>query len=558
MRRRISTLKRSLGMRLLVVLLLSIGVVLAAYSIINFHASRNEFLAFVNVATERSSDLIRRGTRDAMLLNRLDRVQETLGDIAASPDVAAVRVYDKNGVIVLSAQREEIGQRIGLDSDTCESCHLKDHTMDTGRLSRSGLVDIGGEVEVLRHLAVIENEPSCSATGCHPSPSEHRVLGVLDVEMSIAPVERTLEATQWRTLWTTAALFLIVIVVMALFVNRVVHKPVAELVEGTRRVAKGELDTRLTVRGRNELSRLAEAFNQMAGDLEVARREITDWSERLEQKVIEKTDELQRAQRQVLHMEKMASIGKLSATVAHELNNPINAMLTYTRLVQRELAGQPLGDATKEELGRYLDLLQKECSRCGDIVRNLLAFARRSGAEMAPVDVNDIVERSLMLIQHHLEISGITLHSRLLERNSQIVADAGQLQQALVALLVNAVEAMVGPETDPRELTVRLNGDADRVRIQVTDTGTGIDPDVLPHVFEPFFSTKHKESGVGLGLSVVYGIVQRHGGTIEIDSKPGLGTTFRVALPRRPPRPSDEAAASQDATPSLSGEQSDE
>jgi two-component system NtrC family sensor kinase len=290
------------------------------------------------------------------------------------------------------------------------------------------------------------------------------------------------------------------------------------------------------------LARLAAAFNQMAGDLNAARQEITEWSQKLEDKVIEKTQELSRAQRQVLHMEKMASLGKLSATVAHELNNPLSGVLTYARLVRRELQGQALAPELQEELTRYLSLIEKECSRCGAIVQNLLLFARRTGAEMAPVDLNEVVERSLMLVRHHIEISGVKLRCELLKGNSTIVADAGQLQQALIALLVNAVEAMNGLEGEG-ELSVRLTGDNHEVQIDVADTGIGIPSDVLPQIFEPFFSTKEAENGVGLGLSVVYGIVQRHGGRIEVESQAGRGTVFHVQLPRHAISKSEERPA---------------
>jgi signal transduction histidine kinase len=202
---------------------------------------------------------------------------------------------------------------------------------------------------------------------------------------------------------------------------------------------------------------------------------------------------------------------------------------------------QPLQPDVLQELQRYLQLVQRECVRCGAIVQNLLAFARRTGGELVPVAVDEVVERSIMLLRHHFEISGITVHTELLVADRQTVADPGQLQQALVALLVNAVEAM------PRggELSVRLSGDDSVVRLEITDTGIGIPPEVLPQVFEPFFSTKNEQSGAGLGLAVVYGIVHRHGGTIGIDSTPGAGTTVTILLPRHPP---EEAAA---ATPAL-------
>jgi two-component system, NtrC family, sensor kinase len=299
----------------------------------------------------------------------------------------------------------------------------------------------------------------------------------------------------------------------------------------------------------------------MAGDLGAARRQITEWSQNLEQKVAEKTAELGLAQRQVLHMEKMASLGKLSATVAHEINNPINGVLNYARLVRREIAEQPIAPEVRDELTRYLTLVEKECARCGAIVQNLLVFSRRTGAEFAAVDLNEVVEQGLMLVRHHLEISGLKLHCELLDGDTRIVGDAGQLRQALVALLVNAVEAMRGRTGTGRglaqqaaahpassgetrapspsdsdaagELTVRLRGDGEEVQIDVGDTGVGIPPDVLPQIFEPFFSTKENQNSVGLGLAVVYGIVQRHGGRIEVESKVGQGTVFHLHLPRR-------------------------
>jgi two-component system NtrC family sensor kinase len=286
----------------------------------------------------------------------------------------------------------------------------------------------------------------------------------------------------------------------------------------------------------------------MAHDLSRMQAELTEWSQRLEQKVVEKTSELRAVQGQVLHMEKMASLGKLSATVAHEINNPISGVLTYSRLIERELADQPVDPERHKELDRYLHLVQQECVRCGKIVQNLLTFARRTGTDLDTTDLNEVVERSLMLVQHHLEISGVTLRTELLDRDAEIVADAGQLQQALVALFVNAVEAM----PSGGDLFVGLRGGADGVEIRVADTGVGIPPEILAQVFEPFFSTKLNESGVGLGLAVVYGIVHRHGGRIDIESMPGLGTTVRVRLPRTPP-PKGDGDERQEHTPGALG-----
>lgn len=539
---RVKSIFQSLGFRLLVPLLVTVAVVLAAYAAISFRSTEEHFLSFVQADVDRSSGLIKRATHDGMLLNRKEEVQAMIERLAQGPSIAAIRVYDKEGTIVMSARQEEIGHRIELDSDTCRSCHAQDQIKDTAVLERKGMTRVGNGPEVLRHLSVIENEPTCAAAGCHALPSEQRVLGVLDLEMSMEPLDAAIRTAQRQFLWATLILIVIVGAVAAGFIRLVVHRPVFQLYEGTRRIAAGDLDTRIEVHGGHELARLGEAFNQMASDLGAARREVTEWSQKLEEKVIEKTEELSRAQRQVLHMEKMASLGKLSTTVAHELNNPLSGILTYARLVRREIGQQPLDEAVRDELTGYLSLVEKECSRCGGIVQNLLLFARRTGAAMAPTDLNEVVERSLMLVRHHLEISGVKLRTELLTGDAEIVADANQLQQALVALLVNAVEAMSGLSSGEGELTVRLGADVKEVRIDVADTGMGIPPEILPQVFDPFFSTKETENGVGLGLAVVYGIVQRHGGQIEVESKVGQGTIFHLRLPRHA-KPLEEEAA---------------
>jgi two-component system NtrC family sensor kinase len=543
MGRKLRALFQSLGFRLLVPLVIAVGAVLTAHAMISFRSTKEDFRRFVRAEAGRISGLIKLATHDGMLGDRREEVQATIERLAEGPEIVAIRVYNKEGVVGRSARREEIGRRIDPDTETCMSCHEQKMPKDAAVLERGSLASVADEPDVLRHLSVIENSPTCATARCHAHPADQRVLGVLDVEMSTAPLEAAIHKAQRQFLWTTLILILIVGVVAAVFIRRLVLRPVLQLSEGTRRIAEGDLETRIDIHGRHELARLAEAFNRMVEELSAARRQITDWSQKLEQMVAEKTEQLSRVQRQVLHMEKMASLGRLSATVAHEINNPLSGILAYARLVRREIAEQPIAADVREELTRDLTLVEKECSRCGAIVQNLLVFARRTGAQMTPIDLNDVVERSLMLMRHHVEVSGLKLRSELLRCDSRIVGDAGQLQQALVALLVNAVEAMKGRGADERELTLRLHGSAEEVQIDVGDTGAGIPPEVLPQIFEPFFSTKDTPNCVGLGLAVVYGIVQRHGGQIEVESKVGQGTVFHLRLPRRPEDKAQEAPA---------------
>lgn len=535
--RKIATLAKSIGFRLLLPLCATVAAVLAVHAALSFRSTQDHFLRFVRADARRCGELIERATHDGMLLNRLDQVQATFERLADGSDIAGVRCYNKEGVVVLSAQRGEIGRRIDMESATCRSCHGPERVKSAAVVERSRMAHKPGGPDVLHHLKVIPNETSCSTAACHAHPEDRKVLGVLDVEMSMAPLDATIRAAQGHLVWTTVALLAVIAVVAALFVTRFVHRPVKQLHDGTLRIASGDLDTRIEVRGEDELSRLGLAFNAMADDLRAARRDVTEWSRTLEHKVAEKTEELRRAQQQVLHMEKMASLGKLSASVAHELNNPLAGMLTYARLIKRGIHEHPLSSESLEELDRYLGVVEQECRRCGEIVKNLLIFSRRGAMNMTRVDLRAVAEKSMLLVRHHLEIRGVRLRCDASDERIEWVADADQIAQALLALFVNAAEAMDAVPRERRELLVRLRADDANVRIDVADTGPGIPPDVLPHIFEPFFSTKQKESGVGLGLAVVFGIVHRHGGSIDVRSQRGEGTTFFLCLPRSGPPP---------------------
>jgi len=234
-------------------------------------------------------------------------------------------------------------------------------------------------------------------------------------------------------------------------------------------------------------------------------------------------------QANLLHQDKMMSLGRLAASVVHEINNPLAGILNYARLMKRILArGRP----TEEHLGKfrgYLDLVESETARCSDIVSSLLSFSRRAVPESTAVEVPRLVERAVLLSHHKLELQNIELSVDVPSGLPPVQGDPNQLQQCLINLIFNAIDAM--PQGGRVLIGASLDPDKRQVILVVRDTGTGIDPKALPHIFEPFFTTKEEGYGVGLGLSTVYGIVERHGGTVEVESSPGTGAEFRIHLP---------------------------
>jgi two-component system NtrC family sensor kinase len=524
----------SASARLLAPLLLTIVVVFSIYAFLSFRAISQEWNESVYSYARKFGELVKRATNHGMLVNRSEDVQYVVQLVAGSPGVEAVNIYNKHGIVAFSHDPAKVGQQVDLQAEACVVCHDKTAPLKAVNTEkRTRIYRNSAGRRVFGVIEPIENEPRCARSGCHAPVTEQSILGIMDVQMSLEPLDLALADAQRRSLWLTIAVMLMVSAGTIAFVYRIVRRPVMKLVEGTQRIAQGDLDTRIDVTSKDELGLLASAFNGMTQDLHKAREEANHWSQQLEQKVVEKTAELGRIQRQVLLMEKMASLGKLAATVAHELNNPLGGILNYAKLVERVLRDETLDEAGKREVQHYLTAIQQESRRSGDIVRNLLLFARPSQASFAPVHLSQIIERSLLLVQHRMAMASITCTYQPAGGDDMLTCDPDQIQQVLVALLVNAIEAM----EDGGDLRVTVTPASDTIALMIADTGIGIPEDAIGHIFEPFFSTKDKESGVGLGLAVVYGIVTGHRGTIDVASDPGKGTTFTVRLPRSPHPP---------------------
>lgn len=236
-------------------------------------------------------------------------------------------------------------------------------------------------------------------------------------------------------------------------------------------------------------------------------------------------------QARLLHQDKMISLGRLAASVVHEINNPLAGVLNYARLMLKIMKKGPMTEEYQDKFANYLNLMENETNRCSKIVSNLLAFSRKSDLEFADVAINELMEKCLMLSGHKLQLSNITLERQLQDGLPSIRGDYNQIQQCVINLIFNSIDAM--PQGGKLTAATSYSPSDRTILIRVTDTGCGISKEDLPHIFEPFFTTKTEGQGLGLGLSMVEGIIDRHKGSIDVVSEPGKGTTFTLKLPAR-------------------------
>ena len=471
-------------------------------------------------------DMVVAAAREAMLHNDREQIQKTISAMAEQREVERIRIVVKGGQIIYSTEPDEVGRVLDTREEQCLGCHQRARPPETlPAEDRARIVDRPGG-RVLGITQVILNEPDCANAACHAHSPEESLLGVLDINLRLDPYDEARRRSAVDLLLASLVGILAVLGITVAGIQRMVHRPVQELIAETDKLGHGDLSARVPETRHDELGTLAETFNRMAHDREAAHSELLSWAQTLEQRVDEKTGELERAQEKIIQVERMASLGRLAAVVAHEINNPLSSVVTYAKLLVRRLQTRELDDECRENL-EYLESIASEASRCGEIVAQLLSFAKRGGGEFASVDINQVVDRAVFLTKHKLELAEVSCELELEEDLPTVRADSGQIQQALMALLINAGEAV---EKGGRVL-VQTTTCVEGVEIAVEDDGPGMDPDVAHRVFEPFFTTKDSSSGVGLGLAVVYGIMERHGGSVELTTAPGKGCRFALVLP---------------------------
>ena len=447
-------------------------------------------------------------------------------------------IANKEGTIL-----SEIGEPIEGYEQTKPLTHLEKH----GENHRDYIIrdSLGQEFIELSNPIVTRiqklDRENLGITGGLNQAYSTEEIGRIKLVLNLASVNQSIAESRRTAIFIAVAVLVLTMLTLLLFV-RIITKPIKMLVDITDQVSRGDLTQKVELEQSDEIGHLAQTFNRIIASLKQSRDEIEEYNRNLEQKIVERTLELEEIQAQLVQSEKLSAIGQLAAGVAHELNNPLGGILGYAQFALEKLnKSQTAEDAVRdrEKYIRYLTDIEVQARRCKTIVQNLLRFSRSSKTtDFSDVDVNQVVGDTITFVEHQLHMNQIDLKTDLHQNLPIIQGNTGQLQQVLTNLILNAMHASP-PDTEIQVISrysPALGEFGGTVEILIIDQGTGISPENVKKIFEPFFTTKQVGKGTGLGLSVSYGIIKDHGGEIKVESTPGEGSTFIVILPVQKPQ----------------------
>jgi two-component system, NtrC family, sensor kinase len=472
----------------------------------------------------------------SMLTNDKGTLQSTLDVINTMTGIDDVNMYNAGDSLVYTSFTADNDRHSNPD---CLACHKNIQEMFPRKEKSYRIMEVKTECSMdkndnkHRHLLIrspILNEKSCFTSSCHAHQASDEVLGSLIIKMPLDDLDTAVEKSSTKFYLIATLITLLLIAALIFFTRKKIKDPLNEIIKASIAVSNGDKNTRLEIKPNqlDDMRMVSEAFNDMLDNLQLANEELKNWSKQLEYKVQKKSEELGAAQSELIHIERIASLGKLSSSVAHEINNPLSSILVYTKLIHKQLSNPEMDAAKKETLLKHLKLIENETKRCGDIVKGLLDFSRKDQENFESKHLHKILQETYDLMTHSIKIADISFISDLSAQNDLIFCSPNQIKQACVAIIVNASEAV---SARGEIILSTRNPDAGNIRIDITDNGVGIPADDISHIFQPFFSTKHDTSGIGLGLAIVHGIVESHGGRIDVKSELGKGTTMSITLP---------------------------
>lgn len=482
------------------------------------------------------SSIVEGALYHSMLENDRGQLQNTIDIINTMPGIEDVNMYDSLDNLVYTSFPNE---KTGHNNPNCKDCHNNIQSMFPRKVKSYKIVNIDSECEMdnknyahrmLLIKSPILNEKSCYTAACHEHQESDEILGSIMLRIPLEELDAAVSESSSNFFMLAALTTLILVGALILFTQKKIKTPLKEIIKASIAVSNGDRDTRLKVEPKqlHDMKMVSSAFNNMLDNLQAATEELKNWSQQLEYKVQKKSEEIMEMQSELIHVERIASLGKLSSSVAHEINNPLSGILTYSKLIQKYLKKPELNEKTKESALKHLKVIEHETKRCGEIVSNLLEFSRDDQSNFKTKSLHNVLTKSYALLEHKFKMSNINYLTDFSAHSDLISCNENQIKQACVALLLNAYEAI----SDNGEILIKtFNPDDKNISFSIRDNGIGIAPDAISNIFQPFFSTKQETSGIGLGLAIVHGIIQNHKGKIEVDSELGKWTSFMITLP---------------------------
>lgn len=479
-------------------------IIISIFSYISADTYRKQIISEIENHANQLSETVKRSAKYDMLHNNRPRIRRIIDTIGKQGGIEKVRVINKVGTIIYSSCKDEVDSIVDMKGEMCYGCHGKNLVVEKLTISqRTRFFSSDNGHNYLGIINPVYNERACYESSCHIHSPVSKVLGVLDVIMSLDKVDAQINTFTAELM--VSAFFAIVVnsFVLWFLVHKLVSKPVKDLLAATDAVSEGDYKYKVNIDEKHEMRNLAVSFNEMI-------------------------DKISETQNQLYHNAKLASLGQIAAGIAHEINNPLTGVLTYSSFHLKRIDSNNLD---KKELKESLQVIVRETKRCREIIKGLLDYARQVPPKKTKNNINVVIEQSLAILENQLSINNITVDKFYLDEIPEIEADFVQLQQVFINLISNAAHA-IGEKGGEIVIFTQLKtqDDSEYIEVKISDTGHGIPQEKINSIFDPFFSTKGQE-GTGLGLSVVLGIIDEHNGKVDVESEVGKGTTFTIKLP---------------------------
>jgi two-component system NtrC family sensor kinase len=531
-------LGRSLALKLIfyigIILVLTIGI----FAYININLQRKHLIEEMQEDAVRLSQTIERSIKYDMLTARNDYIQKTLVDIGKQEGIEQIRIFDKKGKIIAADSVEEVGMLIDRKAEACYTCHKDKKPLEkisTPERTRVFMLEEG--YRVLGVVNPIYNEPNCYESACHFHPKDQNVLGVMDILISLARLDEQIGTGRKQILIYFLLTFLFISAGSSLFIFLFVNTPIHKLIEGTRKIAEGDLNYRIGSYKADEIGKLGKSFDKMTSELKKSREEIEQWNLKLKEEIkkaterlIKTNEKLNRANEQLRGLDNMKS--DFMRRMEHGSRSHLAVIQSCLSLV--------LGEHYSEIGEQQMDLIKtakRRSSTLLELLDDILILSYRKSAkeayDMEPVQLSEIMQKVVDDAQSQAQKKNIVINVQIPSDFPRVVADRKALNEIFSNLLNNAVKY-----TGERG-TVNLTAKQKKgfIEIDLSDTGIGIDSEHLPEIFNEFYRSpnakSHKVEGTGLGLAIVKEIVEAHGGSLKVRSELGKGSTFTVLLPKK-------------------------